>query len=583
MTSPLIYKLDFALQTEVIFFQKLCCLQISIKYYPGSPRTGSTNYTLGIGFNNSQEMSTTASIFLALLCFLLPPSTSCGGSKILVVPVDGSHWINMKIILEELHSRGHQITVLRSAKSWYIPSNSSIYTSINVPMLEDEADRDFYITMIQDVMYRRSYPNFIRTFYQQYLLTSALGDGHMILAKSAGKILEDVVLMKRLQDTKFDLVLTDPALPVGVILGGYLKLPMVYNVRWINTGEGHLTIAPSPVSYVPVSGSELHDQMDFQERIKNMLHYLYSVYEQYFIINPAYTDLFQKYFPPGTDLVSLELSADIWLFRADFVFEFPRPTMPNMVYIGGFQCKEAQPLPDELEAFMQSSGEHGVVIMSLGTLVSALPHGITEDIAAAFAELPQKVIWRFDGEKPSTLGKNTKLVKWLPQKDLLGHPKTKVFIAHGGTNGMYEAIYHGVPVLGLPLLFDQFDNLLRLKVRGAARVVEVRSLTKDNFLEALKDILENPSYHKNSQRLSKLHRDRPMSAMDTAIFWIEYVIRNKGAAHLRSAGFGLPWYSYFCLDVAVFLLAITGTSIWGFIFVCRLLCCRKSTKKAKAE
>ncbi|XP_036002580.1 UDP-glucuronosyltransferase 2C1-like [Fundulus heteroclitus] len=528
-------------------------------------------------------MSNMVFAFLALLSFLLLQSSSCRGSKILVVPVDGSHWINMKIILEELHSRGHEITVLRSAKSWFIPSDSPIYTSIDIPMLEDEADRDFYIEMIQEVMARRSYPAFIRTFYQQHLITSGMADCHKILAKSAAKILEDAVLMKRLQDTKFDIILTDPAFSLGIILGSYLKLPMVFNVRWINTGEGHFTMAPSPVSYVPISGSQLHDQMDFLERIKNMLHYLYGVYEQYVVINPAYSELFQKHFPPGTDLVSLELSADIWLFRADFVFEFPRPTMPNVVYIGGFQCKEAKPLPDDLEAFMESSGEHGVVVMSLGTLVSALPPGITEAIAAAFAQLPQKVIWRFEGEKPTSLGNNTRLVKWLPQKDLLGHPKTRVFIAHGGTNGMYEAIYHGVPVLGLPLLFDQFDNLLRLKVRGAARVMEVRSLTKDNFLEALKDLLENPSYRNSIQRLSRLHRDRPMSPMDTAIFWIEYVIRNKGAGHLKSAGFSLPWYSYFCLDVAVFIFVIIGAFIWGSVLVCRLLCCRRSHKKMKPE
>uniref|UniRef100_A0A3Q2G0J2 UDP-glucuronosyltransferase n=1 Tax=Cyprinodon variegatus TaxID=28743 RepID=A0A3Q2G0J2_CYPVA len=204
-------------------------------------------------------------------------------------------------------------------------------------------------------------------------------------------------------------------------------------------------------------------------------------------------------------------------------------------------------------------------------------------IAAAFAELPQKVIWRTLGDEPSSLGNNTRLVEWFPQKDLLGHPKTRLFVAHGGTNGMYEAIYYGVPVLGLPLLFDQFDNLLRLKVRGAARVEEVRTLTKDSFLEALKDILENPSYRNNIQHLSQLHRDRPMSPMDTAIFWIEYVIRNKGAAHLKPAGFSLPWYSYFCLDVAAFLLAITGTFIMGSVFVFRFFCCRKSNKKLKAE
>ncbi|XP_041840602.1 UDP glucuronosyltransferase 5 family, polypeptide G1 [Melanotaenia boesemani] len=526
-------------------------------------------------------MSSTMKVILAVLCLLLLSPSS--GSKILVVPVDGSHWINMRVILEELHSRGHEITILRSAKSWYIPSNSSIYTSIDVPMLEDETDKEFYYKMLQDVMDCRRYPTFLRTFCQQHLITSLLDNGHKILARAAATMIDDPVFIKRLQDSKFDLMLTDPALSLGVILGSYLKLPMVFNVRWINVGEGHLTMAPSPVSYVPVSGSELHDHMGFLERLKNMLHYLYSVVEQHFIINAAYSDLFKRHFPPGTDLLSLEYSADIWLFRADFVFEFPRPTMPNVVYIGGFQCKKAQPLPNELETFMQSSGEHGVVVMSLGTLVSALPHETTEAIAAAFAQLPQKIIWRFVGETPSSLGNNTLLVKWLPQNDLLGHPKTRVFVAHGGTNGMYEAIYHGVPVLGIPLLFDQFDNLLRLEVRGAARVVEARSLTKENFLEALMDILGKPSYQNNIKGLSQLHHDRPISPMDTAIFWIEYVIRNKGAAHLRSAGFDLPWYSYFSLDVAALFVALSGTFIWGLVSICRFLCCRRFRQKTKSE
>ncbi|CAI5672437.1 unnamed protein product [Oreochromis niloticus] len=459
----------------------------------------------------------------------------------------------MKIILEQLHSRGHNITVLRSAKSWYILNNSSIYTSINISTLEDESDINYYNKMIQDVMECRTYPTFIRTFCQQYLITSMLDQGHKILARSVATIIEDTAFIQKLQDTKFDLMLTDPGLTIGVLLGTYLKLPMVF----IYTGEGHFTIAPSPMSYVPVPGSELHDQMDFLERIKNMLHYLYSAIEQHLIINPAYSDLLQRHFPPGTDLLSLQRRADIWLFRADFVFEFPRPTMPNVVYVGGFHCKKAQPLPAELEAFVQSSGEHGVVVMSLGTLISVLPRKVTEAIAAAFAELPQKVIWRFVGEKPSSLGNNTLLLEWLPQNDLLGHPKTRAFVTHGGTSGMYEAIYHSVPVVGLPLLFDQFDNLLRLKVRGAAQVVEAYSLTKEDFLGALKDVLENPSFHTNMQHLSQLHRDKPVTPMDTAIFWIE--------------------------DVAALATLITGIFIWALVFVCRLLCCQKSKRKMKPE
>ncbi|XP_068443787.1 UDP glucuronosyltransferase 5 family, polypeptide G1 [Clinocottus analis] len=528
-------------------------------------------------------MSSAIPILLTGLCFLSLRPACCSGSRILVVPVDGSHWINMEVILQELHSRGHHVTVLRSAKSWYIPSTSPIYTAINVTMLEDESNKNFYNKIIQNVMDCRRSPSFISSFCQRQQISSMLGKGHEILARAAATMLDDPVFMKKLQDAKFDLMLTDPALTLGVILGSHLKLPMVFNVRWINNGEGHFAIAPSPISHVPVSGSELHDRMDFLERTKNMLHYVYSLVEYQFFINAPYADLFRRHFPPGTDLLSLERAADIWLLRTDFVFEFPRPTMPNVVYVGGFQCKEPRPLPAELEAFMQSSGEHGVVVMSLGTMVSALPRDATEAIAAAFARLPQKVVWKFMGEKPSSLGNNTLLVNWMPQRDLLGHPKTRAFVAHGGTNGMFEAICSGVPVLAVPLFMDQFDNVLRLKVRGAARVVEAKSIAQEDFLEALKDLLETPSYRANIRRLSQLHRDRPMSPMDTAIFWIEYVIRNKGAAHLRSAAFNLPWYSYFCLDVAVFVMALIGGFVWASVSVCKVFCCRKSRRKTKTQ
>ncbi|KAK7913465.1 hypothetical protein WMY93_013676 [Mugilogobius chulae] len=87
------------------------------------------------------------------------------------------------------------------------------------------------------------------------------------------------------------------------------------------------------------------------------------------------------------------------------------------------------------------------------------------NIAAAFAKLPQKIIWKHKGYKPASLGNNTLLVDWIPQNDLLGHPKTRLFVAHGGTNGIQEALYHGVPVVGIPVFFDQYDNLLRLKAR----------------------------------------------------------------------------------------------------------------------
>lgn len=55
--------------------------------------------------------------------------------------------------------------------------------------------------------------------------------------------------------------------------------------------------------------------------------------------------------------------------------------------------------------------------------------------------------------------------------------------------------------------------------------------------------------------------------MDTAMFYIEYVMRHKGAKYLKSAAVELYWYQHLLLDVFALLLGIILFLI-VFIFVC---------------
>lgn len=218
-----------------------------------------------------------------------------------------------------------------------------------------------------------------------------LSEANNIFSKILSHVFDDEKLIKSLKDAKYDLILTDPAVGTGVVLAKYLKLPLVLNVRWVPGGDGQSAIAPSPLSYVPVPGSGLTDKMDFFQRVKNILFYGLQLVQLKYFIEPSYNAICEKYFEGGCDIISLLQEADLWLFRSDFVFDFPRPTMPNVVYMGGFQCKPAQPLPADLEEFVQSAGEHGVIIMTLGTLVKALPAEVADEIASIFASMPQKV------------------------------------------------------------------------------------------------------------------------------------------------------------------------------------------------
>lgn len=513
--------------------------------------------------------------------------TTVQSGKVLVFPVDGSHWVNMNLIIETLHARGHEVTVVRTATSWYVKETAPHYNSLTITLPEAIVieKQDFFVTFLMKMLAIKKEggsPIAFISFYWEML--GALSKIHQQASMLGVQMLENKTLMQQLRDTQYDVVLIDPGLPVGVLIAHELGLPTVFNVRWITSGEGHFVVAPSPTSYVPTSGVALPDKMNFWQRVQNTLHYGLNTCIDKFIVCPVYDKMVEKYFGSDVKFYHLLQGADIWLTRVDFVFEFPRPTMPNIAYIGGFQCKPSKPLPTELEDFIQGSGEHGFIAMSLGTLVKALPKEITSKIAAAFAQLPQKVIWRHAGETPDNLGNNTLLLKWLPQNDLLGHPKIRAFVSHGGTNGIYESIYHGVPVVGVPLLFDQPENVLRLEVRGAAKALDVTKITTESFLEAVKEVVNNPFYRNNMKRLSALHHDKPIHPLDTALFWIEFVMKHKGASHLRTDSYKMPWYSYYSVDVACFLMGVSLLMMAIFVVTVRFLCTRLfKRRKPKQE
>lgn len=515
---------------------------------------------------------------LSLMTFtlLLVQLPSSSGGKVLVFPLDGSHWVNMKVLIEELHAKGHNITVIRASDSWYIKEKSPLYTSVTLPSNgEFEENFEKFLSLQLEILLQADPSSFWSRVWTRIqverVLLKQFSHFHEKVSEIIVHMFEDENLMQSFHAAKYDVVLTDPGIGGGAMLARRLQVPLVFNVRWTIQGEGHFLIAPSPLAYIPYTATELTDKMTFPQRLKNVLSYFVGMYTLSSITEPHYKPVVRRFFGSDVDYSTFFLEADIWLMRNDFIFEFPRPTMPNIVYMGGFQCKPAKPLPADLEEFVQSSGEHGFIIMTLGTLIGKLPQHIAEEIAAAFAQLPQKVIWRYMGERPANLGDNTLLVKWLPQNDLLGHPKIRLFVAHGGTNGVQEAIHHGVPVVGLPLFFDQPDNLSRLRAKGGAVIVDIATLDRDIFTEALTTVLYNSSYKTNMQTLSRLHRDQPVKPLDQAVFWIEYVMRHKGARHLQTQAHKMSWFVYNSVDVIVTLLTVVLLITFIFFSVVRLL------------
>lgn len=71
------------------------------------------------------------------------------------------------------------------------------------------------------------------------------------------------------------------------------------------------------------------------------------------------------------------------------------------------------------------------------------------------------------------------------------------------------------------------------------------------------------SYTKNAIITSDRFRDRPMTPQESVVYWTEYVLRHKGAHHLKSEALNLTWYQYMLLDVI--FVAVVSFLVIGFL------------------
>ncbi|XP_065216417.1 UDP-glycosyltransferase UGT5-like [Planococcus citri] len=483
-----------------------------------------------------------------ILLLLFSSSSLCANILGLFPAKFKSHYIVIDSVMTELAKRGHNVTVVNAFPKSRPMGN---FTDIDVSACDQLPDDVFSMD--------EAYKEFNTIHGLGILFELAAFFEPLIACESVQQLLRS--------DQSFDLIITEIFhTDVMLALTDKFKAPhMAFVMNPLFPWAAERIGNPWNPSYISLPFTDYPmDQKNptFSQRFWNTVYSFYGAYKHY-ETNLQNEKMARKYFNNKIPLSEIAKNTSLILSFSHFSFNGPVPLLPNVIEIGGVQIRPAKPLPEDIQKFIDES-EHGVIYFSMGSLLrmDTFPDHKRIAFFNAFAKVPQRVIWKW-GKSHFPHESNKILVKsWLPQRDILAHPKVKLFIGHGGALGLNEAIYEKVPVLGIPMYSDQTTNLHALQSQGVAEILHYTDIDNDTVLAKIKQVLQ-PEYSINMKKVSEIFKDRPMSAMDTAIYWIEYVIRHKGAPHLRSAVADLHYYQYLLLDVIAFLLLV----IFGGIFL----------------
>ncbi|KAH8908529.1 UDP-glucosyl transferase family protein [Coniochaeta sp. PMI_546] len=213
--------------------------------------------------------------------------------------------------------------------------------------------------------------------------------------------------------------------------------------------------------------------------------------------------------------------------------ETPKDLPPLIAAVGPILADEYPDLDGQLEDFLR--GKLRVVYVSFGTHIQLPPEHIARFLDALSVLIRKKmvdgVIWvanapqrklfspgqRVQGSFAEEvtvghiLGNNDPawhFTPFAPQRAILDHPHTVLFVTHGGGGSVNEALFHGTPMLCLGFFFDQPLNGLRIQEAGVGLAMDKAGFSTAEIVDKCRAILldEDGLVHRNVRRMAHIAR-----------------------------------------------------------------------------
>ncbi len=94
---------------------------------------------------------------------------------------------------------------------------------------------------------------------------------------------------------------------------------------------------------------------------------------------------------------------------------------------------------------------------------------------------------------------HVRIERYVPQSLLF--PRCDLVVNHGGSGTVMAALGHGLPMVIVPISADQPDNARRCEQLGVAKVILPENRTPGAIRDAVRTVLQDPSFRQNAERL----------------------------------------------------------------------------------
>ncbi|CAK1547660.1 unnamed protein product [Leptosia nina] len=508
---------------------------------------------------------------ILLILTFLSGYVYCGRILVVVPTPSFSHQVVFRPLTQDLARRGHEVVVV---------TTDPVFKNKDGPPNLREID-------VRDVTYAAWKTNFMNNTEfgsKKDLYKTAelflIEFSHSLEIQLKTKEVQEII---REGEGRFDVIIVEASVRPALIFSHVFKAPIIQmstSGPMLNSND--VVGAPSHIFLYPwVLHQRLYNLTlweEFQEIFKHK-----DIYNLYINLELKEDIMLQSIF--GRDVPSLrDLSDNVdMIFINSYSFWCDKLPVPkNLVYVGGIHIQPEKDLPEDLKSYLDSC-KTGIIYVSFGNNVkpSLMPVDKVEMLTKTFSELPYNVLWRWDAEIPG-ISSNVKLTRWVPQSDLLRHPNVKLFIQQGGINSAEESISAGVPLIGIPMIADQWYTSEKYEYFKIGKRLHLDTLTKDELKNTITMLIEDGSYRENVKKLRHLTRDQPQSALERAVWWTEYVMLHRGAKNLRAPAVNTPWNIYYEIELILSVLTISVFFI-GLALSLIIYLCKKITRKTKTQ